>query len=395
MQDEAASPLQNVEEVSLSIYEQLVEFINGKLPILESSIPFLKEELSVTEILLPIVFLFLLNLIGNLFRATLINRVLPRYVHDRKTVLSIGNITKYSILLIGIAIILSIIGLGADSPLNRTITGSGDEALKLFDIVRVIFMLSLMVFFSGKMKVILVRQVLPKYSEDIGVSQSIGTIVQYIFIVLAGLIIIQSSKINLGSLNVLVGALGVGIGFGLQNIANNFISGLIILFERPIKVGDRIEVGNVSGDVIRVSSRATTVNTNDNISIIIPNSELINQKVINWSHNDRRIRFHVPVGVSYNEDPAKIKEILLEVAQEHGDILKRPAPDVLFTEYGDSSLNFDLMVWTNTYIDRPIILKSQLYYAIFEKFKEHNVEIPFPQRDLHLKSGWPNNEKLK
>ncbi len=380
-------------EESKTIYEHLVDLINSKLPILGEPIPLLKFTITPTDIILMVLFLFALNLIGNLFRATLINRILPRYIHDRKTILSIGNTTKYSILLIGIAIILSIIGLGSDSGLNFSITGDGEDQLRFFDVVRVIFLISLMVFFSGKIKTVLVRQILPKYSEDIGVSQSIGTIIQYLFIIIGGLLIIQNSGINLGSLNVLAGALGVGIGFGLQNIANNFISGLIILFERPIKVGDRIEVGSVSGDVIRVSSRATTVNTNDNISIIIPNSELVNQKVINWSHNDRRIRFHVPVGVSYNEDPAKIKEILLSVAEDHSDILKRPAPDVLFTEYGDSSLNFDLMVWTNTYIDRPIILKSQLYYQIFEKFKEHNVEIPFPQRDLHLRSGWPNNEK--
>ena len=138
--------------------------------------------------------------------------------------------------------------------------------------------------------------------------------------------VIQGSGINLGSLAVLAGAICVNC-FGLQNIANNFISGLIILFERPIKVGDRIEVGSASGDVIRISQRATTANTNDNISIIIPiqNSSI---SVINWSHNDRRIRFHIPVGVSHNEDPAQIKAILLEVATT-SRCFKRPAPDVL------------------------------------------------------------------
>ena len=225
-----------------------------------------------------------------------------------------------------------------------------------------------------------------RYSDDLGVNQSIGTIFQYVAVLIGGLIIVQNT-IELGSLNVLAGALGVGIGFGLQNIANNFISGLIILFERPIKVGDRIEVGQVTGDIVRISSRATTVSTNDNISIIIPNAEFISKPVINWSHSGRNIRFHVPVGVAYKEDPAHIKSILLSIAKSHPDVLQTPAPDVLFTEYGDNSLNFDLMVWTSTYINRPTILKSQLYYLIFEKFKEHNVEIPFPQRDIHIKSG--------
>jgi len=397
MQDDLSSTLRDVELAGLSAYDQLIQFINSKIPFLGETIKVLDESVSITEIVLPIVFLIVLNLFGNLVRSLLINRILPRFIEDRKTILSIGNTTKYTILIFGLAVILSIIGLGAGSKLNFTITKTkeGTPDIQFFDIARLGFLIGLLVYFSGKLKYILVKQILPKYSEDIGVSQSIGTIIQYIFVIIGAMVVIQSSGINLGSLAVLAGALGVGIGFGLQNIANNFISGLIILFERPIKIGDRIEVGNVSGDVTKISQRATTVNTNDNISIIIPNSELINQKVINWSHNDRRIRFHVPVGVSYNEDPAQIKDLLLEVAQEHTDVLKRPGPDVLFVEYGDSSLNFDLMVWTNTYIDRPIILKSQLYYRIFEKFKEHNIEIPFPQRDLHIRSGLLGNEKPK
>lgn len=381
----------------MDIYDRLINYINSHIPILGEKINIVDIEIpfSITEIVIPIITLILFNVVGNIVRATLINRILPRYVHDRKTVLSIGNTTKYVILAIGLVLILSAIGLDGESELNPTIISDQENPVKLFDLFRLILLIALLVFLSGKLKSIFVKQILSKYSEDIGVSQSIGTIIQYFFIVLGAFIIIQSTGVNLGSLNVLAGALGVGIGFGMQNIANNFISGLIILFERPIKVGDRIEVGNVSGDVVKISSRATTVNTNDNISIIIPNSDLINKQVINWSHNDRRIRFHVPVGVSYKEDPEVIKKILLEVAENHSDILKRPKPDVLFIGYGESSLDFDLLVWTNTYIDRPVILKSKLYYIIFEKFKEHNIEIPYPQRDLHIKSGWSNTDKSK
>ncbi|MFT7149844.1 MAG: small-conductance mechanosensitive channel, partial [Nonlabens sp.] len=340
-------------------------------------------------------FLFIINLFGNLVRSILINKILSRYVEDRKTVLSIGNTTKYIILAIGVATVLAAIGFSSNSDLNYALTYDSDDkpALRIFDVIRLVFLMTLLVFLSGKLKTIFVKQILSKYSDDIGVSQSIGTIIQYFFIIMGAFVVIQSSGINLGSLNVLAGALGVGIGFGLQNIANNFISGLIILFERPIKVGDRIEVGNVTGDVVKISSRASTVSTNDNISIIIPNSELINKQVINWSHNDRRIRYHVPVGVSYKEDPEFIRKVILEVADENKDVLKRPAPEVLFIGYGDSSIDFDLLVWTSSYIDKPIILRSQLYYEIFKMFKEHKIEIPFPQRDLHLKSGWPNTDK--
>ncbi len=312
--------------------------------------------------------------------------MLGKYIEDRKTILSIGNTTKYIILFFGLLIALTAIGIDKDSSLNFALSKTGEDPLMLFELLRVIFLLVLLIFLSGKLKIIFVKQVMSRYSDDIGVNQSIGTIFQYVAVLIGGLIIIQST-IELGSLNVLAGALGVGIGFGLQNIANNFISGLIILFERPIKVGDRIEVGQVTGDIVRISPRATTVSTNDNISIIIPNAEFISKPVINWSHSGRNIRFHVPVGVAYKEDPAHIKSILLGIATKHPDVLQTPAPDVLFTEYGDNSLNFDLLVWTSTYINKPTVLKSQLYYLIFEKFKEHNVEIPFPQRDIHIKTG--------
>ncbi|WP_421978537.1 mechanosensitive ion channel family protein [Roseivirga seohaensis] len=378
--------MQNDLEEVLSSYEQLITSINDNIPFISEPISFLGIEFTIAEVVLPVVFLILINLLGNLVRSILINKVLGKYIEDRKTILSIGNTTKYIILFFGLLIALTAIGIDKDSSLNFALSKTGEDPLMLFELLRVIFLLVLLIFLSGKLKIIFVKQVMSRYSDDIGVNQSIGTIFQYVAVLIGGLIIIQST-IELGSLNVLAGALGVGIGFGLQNIANNFISGLIILFERPIKVGDRIEVGQVTGDIVRISSRATTVSTNDNISIIIPNAEFISKPVINWSHSGRNIRFHVPVGVAYKEDPAHIKSILLGIATKHPDVLQTPAPDVLFTEYGDNSLNFDLLVWTSTYINKPTVLKSQLYYLIFEKFKEHNVEIPFPQRDIHIKTG--------
>lgn len=239
----------------------------------------------------------------------------------------------------------------------------------------------------------MVHKVLKRYQIDTGTKQSIGTMVKY-FLILAGIFsILQTNGIDLSAFGILAGALGVGIGFGLQNITNNFISGLIILFEQPIKVGDRIEVGDVSGDVIKISARSTMIVTNDNISIIVPNSQFIDSQVINWSHNERKIRFNFPVGVSYKEDPQKVKAILMEVAKINKGVLDTPEPDVLFEDYGDSSINFNLRVWTSEYINRPKILKSQLYYEIFRRFGEEGVEIPFPQRDLHLKSGFENMSK--
>lgn len=244
-------------------------------------------------------------------------------------------------------------------------------------------------YFSKLIRQLLVRTILPKANLEKGVIASIASITRIIIMFVGSVVIIQTAGIDLSALTLLAGALGVGIGFGLQNITDNFISGIIILFEKPIKVGDRIEVGDVQGDVISISFRATMILTNDNISIIVPNSEFISRRVINWSHNDRNIRFRIPVGVSYKEDPEKVKKILLEVAGKNPHINNNPPPTVLFSEFGDSSLNFHLAVWTTTHTDKPNMLKSELYFEIFKRFREENIEIPFPQRDLHIKPPLP------
>ena len=271
--------------------------------------------------------------------------------------------------------------------LNEPFAHIGETEISVNFILYFIFSILLLFYLAKKAREILVNKILTRANLNEGIRQSIGTIVRYLIIILGLVIIFQSAGLNLSALGVLAGALGVGIGFGLQNITNNFVSGLIILFERPIKIGDRVEVGEISGDVVRIAARATTVITNDNISIIIPNSEFISSKVTNWSHNNRMVRFRFPVGVSYKEDPEKVRDLLLEVAREHEGVLKSPSPSVAFTEFGDSSLNFELWVWTIKFINRPPVLQSDLYFDIFRKFKENNIEIPFPQRDLHLRSG--------
>lgn len=271
--------------------------------------------------------------------------------------------------------------------LNIVIFDIKGSDFTLLTLLFIIISSVLLVFISKRLSKLLVNKVLNRYIKDIGVTNSIGTIFRYLVIVIGFITIFQSAGFDLSTLGLLAGALGVGIGFGLQNVTNNFISGIIILFERPIKVGDRIEVGDINGDVQSISMRSTTVITNDNISVIVPNSEFINSQVINWSHNDRRVRFKFPIGVSYNEDPEFVKKLVLEVAKEDVGVLNNPGPDLWFTGYGDSSLDFNLVVWTSDYIQRPSVLKSRLYYAIFKKFGEHNIEIPFPQRDLHIRSG--------
>ncbi|WP_323754863.1 mechanosensitive ion channel family protein [Nafulsella turpanensis] len=207
-------------------------------------------------------------------------------------------------------------GLGIFDILNAPFATLGSTEISINSLIYFIFSIFLLLFVAKKTRQFLVNRILSRTKLDTGISQSIGTIARYTIIILGLVIIFQSAGLDLSALGVIAGALGVGIGFGLQNITNNFISGLIILLERPIKVGDRVEVGDTNGDVVKIAARATTIITNDNISIIIPNSEFISNRVTNWSHNNRMVRFRFPVGVAYKEDPEKIRELLLAVASE-------------------------------------------------------------------------------
>lgn len=276
--------------------------------------------------------------------------------------------------------------------LNNEIIKIGGKSFSPGDLMLLVFSVLFLFFVASRIQRLLVRRIFPRYNMEPGAGDAVGRIVQYIILVLGMMVILQTSGIDISSLGIIFGALSIGIGFGLQNITNNFISGLIILFERPIKVGDRVEIEGVAGNITKISARSTTIITNDNIAIIVPNSEFINSKVINWSLNDNTVRFNFPVGVAYHEDPDHIRRLLVEVAEECDGVLVDPVPDVLFEEFADSSLDFNLRVWSQKYADRPKVLKSMLYYKIFEKFKEAGVEIPFPQRDLHIKSGLPESK---
>ncbi len=263
----------------------------------------------------------------------------------------------------------------------------GGTRFTLWMLLYLLVLIALLVYITGKLKTWMVERLLARTRIDIGVRQAVGSIFRYVIVAIGFMVILQTAGINLSALTVLAGAFGIGVGFGLQNITNNFVSGLIILFERPIKVGDRIDVGNVTGDVVKISPRATTIVTNDNIAIIVPNSEFISSQVINWSYTNRDVRLNFPVGVAYQSDPELVRKALLEVAADHPGVLKERNADVLLQEFGDSSLNFILRVWTRDYTTTPGVLRSELNYAICKKFKEHGIEIPFPQRDLHVRSG--------
>jgi small-conductance mechanosensitive channel len=262
----------------------------------------------------------------------------------------------------------------------------GQTWISLVTMVEFIVVTAIVVGLSRVVRHLLRTRVLARTKLDLGQQYAIARIASYVVLVIGLLIGVETVGVNLSSLAVIAGALGVGIGFGLQNIVSNFVSGLVILAERPIQIGDRIDLGNNTvGKVIRIGARATHVLTNDNIMIIVPNAEFVTSRVVNWTHIDPRVRLRINVGVSYSSDPHLVETLLLEIAEGNPNVLKDPSPTVVFKEFGESSLNFELRVWASDMAHRPGTLESQLNFAIWDKFKQHGIEIPFPQRDLHLK----------
>jgi small-conductance mechanosensitive channel len=199
------------------------------------------------------------------------------------------------------------------------------------------------------------------------------------------LLALAALGLTLTNITILGGAIGVGIGFGLQAIVNNFASGIILLFERPIRVGDMIQLVDLPCTVKKIGLRSTVVASRDDADIVIPNSDLITNQVTNWTLSERRMRLRIPVGVAYGSDVPLVMRILKEIAEGNLSVLSNPASSVLFLGFGDSSLNFELRVWIKDFLDR-FRIQSELIQAIDSRFRSEGVEIPFPQRDLHLRS---------
>lgn len=278
----------------------------------------------------------------------------------------------------------------AEKVFNYPLFQLKDNTITTGTIISSLFFIFMLLFVAARVARVLKSKVLPRYKVDVELADAIGNLFKYGLIVLGLIIIFSSAGIDLSAFTVLLGTLGIGIGFGLQNIINNFVSGVALLVERPIRVGDRIEVGNTSGDVIKIGPRATTVLTNDNIAIIVPNSDFITKEVINWSFNESVVRIKIPVGVAYSSDVRVVEKLLLEVAAKNADVLKEPASVVRFMELGDNAILFELRIWTTTHVRQPGKIKSDLYFSIFDTFKENKVEIPFPQRVVHLKQTQGN-----
>lgn len=298
--------------------------------------------------------------------------------------------TLFGLLLFGLAMIAVLSSgiparLGLQAIWEKAYFHLGNVAVSPELLVETSVFLILLTLLTRFSRQFLRNEVLKHTALDQGQRYAIERTFGYAVFALGLFVGMQIIGLNVSSLAFLGGAVGIGVGLGLQNIASNFASGLILLFERPIKVGDRIEVGNLNGDVVRIGGRSTWVRTNDNLIIIVPNAEFTTGRVTNWTANDRRVRFSFPVGVAYGSDPEQVRTLLLAIAGQHADVLRDPVPEVLLSSFGDNSINFELRVWTIIQVQTPGRLKSDLYFEIVRQFAVKGISIPFPQRDVYIK----------
>ncbi|HEY9666236.1 MAG TPA: mechanosensitive ion channel domain-containing protein, partial [Coleofasciculaceae cyanobacterium] len=262
----------------------------------------------------------------------------------------------------------------------------GETPVSLSSIVQLILLLLLVVFITRTCKRAFKRRILVKLGIDEGNREAIATIVSYTLGFLGVIIVLQTTGFNLASLAVLAGGLGVGIGFGLQDATKNFVSGLTLLLERKLKVGDFIEFSGLSGYVKEISVRSTLIRTREGGDVVVPNSQLVENRLLNWTYDDFTARIHLSVKVSYSSDPILVTETLLKSAYMEPVVLHNPSPKVIFKGFGDSSLDFELRVWVNR-IDREPDIKSSLNFIIEYNLRQQGIEIPFPQRVLWLQNS--------
>ena len=264
--------------------------------------------------------------------------------------------------------------------LNTGIMGSEFTPFKL---LTVITLTAVLIWVTRRVTRWLVANILTRRGVDVGMGEALGTILRYVIITLGLLVILQSAGIELTSLTVFVGAIGVGLGFGLQNITSNFFSGLILLFERPVKIGDRVEIGGAVGQVREIGARATTIVTDDSVAVIVPNSQFVSERVTNFSRPSTLTAYVLTFHVSHASDPELVRHVLLTAAATHRDVLDNPKPEVEFVEVGLAGLRFHLQVWSNTHVTTAGALKSEINFEVWKQLAAAGISIR-PPRALTL-----------
>lgn len=262
----------------------------------------------------------------------------------------------------------------------------GSRAYSLLDLLLLLATLMALVIAANTATNLLRSRILDVAGISLAAQEAIAALSKYTLILLGTVVVLQIWGIDLSSLALIASGLGIGIGFGLQGLVRDFVSGLVLVFERPVQVGDFVDFGAVKGTVNRIGSRSTEIRTLDQVSMIVPNSRLLDQEIINWSHGNPVSRIRLPVGVAYTSDPIQVKQVLLEACRQSDEILTTPSPQVFFLGFGDNALRFELLVWI-AQPHRQLVIKSDLYFALEALLRQHHIEIPFPQRDLHLRAG--------
>lgn len=280
---------------------------------------------------------------------------------------------------------LATLGLKMDT-LQRVAAASlsfGSVSISVGDLFLFGVTLSGSVLLSRLTRFVLDEELFPRFRLARGLAYALSSLIQYAILTIGLLLALATLGFDASRLTVMIGALGVGIGFGLQAIVNNFVSGLILLFERPIKTGDTVQVGQVTGEVKRIGVRSSTVRTASGAEVIVPNSILVSDSVTNWTLSDRSRRFELPIGVAYGTKPGTVLTMLKEVAKQHPEVLAHPEPSAVFLGFGDSALNFELRAWVAD-SDRLVAVKSEVAVSLSEAFEVAGIEIPFPQHDVHI-----------
>jgi len=321
-------------------------------------------------------------LMARVLQSDLVRRFFARFKIDSNFIAIVTTILSLAVLVF--FTISAINAAGIPLAWNAPLPGI---SLSLVQVFLLVGLLIVVFWISSRTKRFLFNRFLVNSGLDRALQYAIAQIVSNIVLVVGIFIVLENTGIHLGALTVFAGAVGVGVGFGLQNIASNFISGLVILAERPITIGDRIEVAGVAGQVQQIRARSTVIRTNDNITMIVPNTKFIDSPVTNWTYGDPRVRFRIPVGVAYGSDVSKVTEALLAAGRENPNTLKEPAPSVYLDKFGESSIDFELVVWSSEMSYRPRRYRSDLNFAVEEKLRQAGIEIAFPQRDLHIRDG--------
>ena len=261
----------------------------------------------------------------------------------------------------------------------------GETAVSLSAICQLIVALLIVFVLTGIFKNFLKRRLLFRLGIDEGNREAIATIISYAVGTLCFVVVLQSTNFNLASLAVLAGGLGVGIGFGLQDATKNFVSGITLLLERKLKVGDFVEFDGLSGYIKEIAIRSTLIRTKDGGDVVVPNSKLVETRLLNWSYDNFTARIHIPVKVAYESDPVLVTETLLKSAYMESAVLQEPAPEVIFKEFGDNCLNFELWVWVNR-IDREPQIKSPLNFIIEYHLRQQKISISFPKMEVSVRN---------